>query len=311
MSTMNLPEPVGDLSLPLPLLHKGKVRNTYELGTDVGGNELLLMVATDRISAFDVVLPSLIPLKGDVLTQLSALWFTQTRHIVPNHFVALVTPHWLQSEFARTHGLSNMLEPVIGRAMVVKKTERIDVECIVRGYLAGSAWAEYQKDGTVWGEKLPPGLREGEQLPSPRFTPTTKAEQGHDKPLSHEAFIALVGDHSLALQIEAASLFLYAYARSYARERGLIVADTKMEFGLLGGEPILIDELLTPDSSRFWDASEYAPGKPIPSFDKQFVRDWLTAQGWNKEPPAPELPPDIIEQTSYRYLQVLGILTGP
>lgn len=300
-----------DLSLPLPLLHKGKVRHTYELGVDPEGNELLLMVATDRISAFDVVLPTLIPRKGEVLTQLSAFWFTQTKHFVPNHYVALVTNDWLQSEFARTHGLTDILKQVVGRAMVVKKAKRIDVECIARGYLAGSAWTEYKKHGTVWGKKLPAGLEESEQLPDLLFTPTTKAEHGHDQPLSPEDFITLVGDDDLALQMKAASLFLYVYARDYAEKRGLILADTKMEFGLLNHELILIDELLTPDSSRFWDASQYAPGSSPPSFDKQFVRDWLIASGWNKEPPAPELPPDIVEQTSHRYLRALGLLTGP
>jgi len=289
--------------LPLPVFVRGKVRDTYDLG------DLLLIVATDRISAFDVVLPCGIPNKGLVLNKLSAFWFNQTRDLVPNHVVeTLDDVHRLdvylpaKSRFAYPSYLE-------GRSMVVKKVKRIPIECVVRGYISGSAWAEYKEQGTVFGSHMPQGLRESQELPQPLFTPTTKAETGHDQPLSIEEMDKLVGG-AVAEGIREKSLAIYSYARGYARNRGIIIADTKFEFGLDGDRLIIIDELLTPDSSRIWDADLYNVGKSQESYDKQPVRDWLTASGWNKEPPAPMLPPDVIEATSQRYEQAYQRLTG-
>jgi len=289
--------------LPLPLFVRGKVRDTYDLG------ELLLIVATDRISAFDVVLPCGIPNKGLVLNKLSAFWFGQTKDLVPNHLVEMVDDvHHLDaylpagSRFAYPSYLA-------GRSMVVKKVKRIQVECVVRGYISGSAWAEYKEHGTVFGNPMPKSLKESQELPQPLFTPTTKAETGHDQPLSIEEMEKLVGG-VLAEEIREKSLAIYSYARGYARNRGIIIADTKFEFGLDGDRLILIDELLTPDSSRIWDADLYRVGESQGSYDKQPVRDWLTRSGWNKEPPAPMLPPDVIEATSKRYIQAYQRLTG-
>ena len=276
------------------LVYRGKVRDTHDLG-----DGLLLMVATDRISAFDVVLPTTIPDKGAVLCQMSAFWFEQTQSIVPNHLVALATSRpdlSIPPELAR-------------RAMVVKRARRIDVECVVRGYITGSAWAEYRKSGTVSGHPMPSGLREGDRFPEPRFTPTTKAEVGHDENMSFQDVVDMVGAET-AERLNVTSKTVYNFAHDLALERGIIIADTKMEFGYIDGELSLIDELLTPDSSRFWDASEYAPGKSQPNFDKQFVRDWLNAQGWDHEPPAPELPDDIVVRTRQRYLEAHQRLTG-
>jgi phosphoribosylaminoimidazole-succinocarboxamide synthase len=280
------------------LLHRGKVRDTYDLG-----DGRLLMVATDRISAFDSILPNGIPDKGAVLTQLSAFWFERTREVVPNHFIRV-------ADGTAADELPFDLPPELrGRSMIVKKAERLDVECVVRGYLAGSAWADYRETGRVFGVRLPPDLREGEALPEPMFTPTTKAEVGHDESISFSDLIQEIGpENATALRLR--SLALYKYAVMYARERGIIIADTKFEFGLLDGEAIVIDEMLTPDSSRFWPASEYEPGRPQDSFDKQFVRDWLSNSGWNREPPPPELPPDIVEKTAERYREALRRLTG-
>ena len=276
------------------LFHRGKVRDTYDLGDGV-----LLMVATDRISAFDLVLPTGIPEKGAVLCQLSAFWFEQTSHIVPNHLVALA----LDKE-----GLSVTRE-VARRAMVVRKAQRIDVECVVRGYITGSAWAEYRREGTVSGREMPTGLREGDRFPQPLFTPTTKAEVGHDENITIRQMEDMVG-REMTARIAETSIAVYEFARDIALDKGIIIADTKMEFGMIDGRLTLIDELLTPDSSRFWDASGYAPGKSQPNFDKQFVRDWLDAQGWDHEPPAPELPVDIVERTHQRYLEAYQTLTG-
>jgi phosphoribosylaminoimidazole-succinocarboxamide synthase len=280
------------------LLHRGKVRDTYDLG-----DGRLLMVATDRISAFDSILPNGIPDKGAVLTQLSAFWFERTREVVPNHFIRV-------ADGTAADELPFDLPPELrGRSMIVKKAERLDVECVVRGYLAGSAWADYRETGRVFGVRLPPDLREGDALPEPMFTPTTKAEVGHDESISFSDLIQEIGpENATALRLR--SLALYKYAVMYARERGIIIADTKFEFGLLDGEAIVIDEMLTPDSSRFWPASEYEPGRPQNSFDKQFVRDWLSNSGWNREPPPPELPPDIVEKTAERYREALRRLTG-
>ncbi|HEY8489992.1 MAG TPA: phosphoribosylaminoimidazolesuccinocarboxamide synthase [Dehalococcoidia bacterium] len=276
---------------------RGKVRDTYDLG------DRLLMVATDRISAFDVVMRDGIPHKGAVLTQLSAFWFEATREVVPNHFIRLITgpdnpdvPFPVPEEFT-------------GRAMLVHKARRIDAECIVRGYLAGSAWAEYRETGTAYGIKLPPGLRESDELPSPIFTPTTKAETGHDEPLTWEQFVDLVGPQPAEV-MKVRSLALYQYAAGYARERGIIIADTKFEFGELGDEIIVIDEVLTPDSSRFWPADQYQPGRGQPSFDKQYLRDWLAESGWNREPPPPDLPAEVVRVTSEKYLEAFRRITG-
>jgi phosphoribosylaminoimidazole-succinocarboxamide synthase len=289
--------------LPLPLFFRGKVRDTYELG------DRLLIIATDRISAFDVVLPAGIPQKGLVLNQLSAFWFNQTQGLVPNHLLEMVDD---------IHRLDAYLPPgsrltypsyLAGRSMVVKKVKRTPVECVVRGYLAGSGWAEYKKQGTVGGMSLPEGLEQSQELPQPLFTPTTKADTGHDQPLAMGEMERLVGT-ALAEEMKQKSLAIYSYARGYAITRGLIIADTKFEFGLDGDRLILIDELLTPDSSRIWDAKRYEVGQSQESYDKQPVRDWLTRSGWNMEPPAPALPPDVIKATSKRYEQAYERLTG-
>ena len=287
-------------------MHRGKVRDTYQLTDD-----LLLMVATDRISAFDVVLPNGIPDKGAALNRMSAFWFSLTDHIVPNHLVALADgPD--AAAYADNPVIANpaYTEDGVGRqAMIVKKAERIDIECIVRGYITGSAWGEYRRQGTVSGKPMPTGLVEGDMFPEPLFTPTTKAEEGHDENMTDEQVVDMVGAET-AQRLADISKAVYLHAHDYAKDRGIVLADTKMEFGFLNGELILIDELLTPDSSRFWDAEGYAPGKSQPSYDKQFVRDYLTAQGWNQEPPAPELPDDIVQQTAELYRQAYRLLTG-
>ena len=286
------------------LLHKGKVRDTYDLG-----NGLLLMVSTDRISAFDVILPNGIPHKGIVLSHLSAFWFRKTEPIIMNHFVSLAGEKDQLGEYANHPALSNLPESIKQRSMVVRQAKRIDVECIVRGYLAGSAWSEYQKFGTISGIKAPPGLREADRLTDPLFTPTTKAEIGHDENMTYQQVEALVGSKT-ANDLKTISIDIYRHAHEYALTKGIIIADTKMEFGLLDGQLILFDELLTPDSSRFWDLELYEPGQSPPNFDKQFVRDWLGTIGWDKEPPAPSLPDQIIQKTSERYMQAYTLLTG-
>ena len=286
------------------LLHRGKVRDTYDLG-----NGLMLMVATDRISAFDVVLPTGIPQKGLVLSQLSAFWFRETDNLCHNHFVCMADDPQIAVEY-KNHPLMAQLPPTVARqSMVVRRAQRIDIECIVRGYMAGSAWAEYSRSGTVCGVPMPEGLVEGERLAQPMFTPTTKAEEGHDQNMSRPEVVSLVGE-SLAERLEVESIAIYNYALDYAHRRGIILADTKMEFGLLDERLIVIDELLTPDSSRFWDAVSYHPGRSQPNFDKQYVRDWLIAQGWNREPPAPALPDEVIQKTSQRYIEAYHRLTG-
>jgi phosphoribosylaminoimidazole-succinocarboxamide synthase len=286
------------LETPLPnLAHRGKVRDLYDLG------DRLLIVATDRVSAFDVVLPTGIPGKGAVLTQLSAFWFERTRTVVPNHFLRLAngTPD---------DGLPFSLPPeLIGRSSIVRKAERLPVECIVRGYMAGSAWSEYQKQGTVCGVRQPPGMAESEEFPEPLFTPTTKADVGHDENLTSDEYVSLLG-LEVANAVRLRSLALYKYGAHLARERGIIIADTKFEFGLLDGEPIVIDEILTPDSSRFWDAETYRSGTHMEAYDKQFLRDWLLASDWDREPPAPELPTDVVEETSRLYREIYRRLTG-
>jgi phosphoribosylaminoimidazole-succinocarboxamide synthase len=286
------------LETPLPnQAHRGKVRDLYDLG------DRLLIVATDRISAFDVVLPTGVPGKGAVLTQLSAFWFARTADVMPNHFLRL-------ADGSPADDLPFALpKELIGRSSIVRKAERLPVECIVRGYMAGSAWSEYQKQGTVCGVHLPPGIRESEPFPEPMFTPTTKAEVGHDENLTSEEYVELLG-MEVANAVRLRSLALYKYGAMFARERAIIIADTKFEFGLLDSEPIVIDEILTPDSSRFWDAAEYEPGKHQEAYDKQFVRDWLLRSDWNREPPAPALPPEVVEETARLYRTIHQRLTG-
>jgi phosphoribosylaminoimidazole-succinocarboxamide synthase len=284
---------IRETNLPNPF-HRGKVRDTYQID-----DSTLLMVATDRISAFDVVLPTAIPEKGAVLCQMSAFWFHKTAHILPNHFLDLASDRPeldLPDEIAR-------------RAMVVRKAQRIDVECIARGFITGSAWAEYRKSGTVQGLPMPTGLREGDEFPQVLFTPTTKAEVGHDENLTFSQVVDMVGA-DLADRLRDATIEVYGHARDLARQQGIIIADTKIEFGIIDDELVLIDELLTPDSSRFWDREGYAPGKSQPNFDKQYVRDWLDSYGWDHEPPAPELPIDVVEMTRQRYFEAYSRLTG-
>lgn len=287
---------ISNTNLPNPL-HQGKVRDTYDLG-----DGYLLMIATDRISAFDVVLPTAIPEKGLVLSRLSAYWFGKTDHIVPNHLVAMADE---PENFPDTPGINlitSLPSNIASRSMIVKRAKRIDIECVVRGYITGSAWAEYQSTGTVGGRDMPSGMLEGDPFPQSLFTPTTKAETGHDMPMSPEDVIELVGK-DMALKLEDISRQVYEFAHADARSKGIIIADTKMEFGEINSDLILIDELLTPDSSRFWDASQYEPGKSQPNFDKQYVRDWLIASGWDREPPAPALPIDVINKTNERYIE--------
>ncbi len=284
---------VHETNLP-NLLYRGKVRDTYPVD-----DETLLMVATDRISAFDVVLPTGIPNKGAALNQISAFWFDKTSHLVPNHLI----------EMAADRSDLDIPNEIAKRAMVVKKADRIDVECVVRGFITGSAWSEYRRSGTVQGNPMPDGLREGDPFPEILFTPTTKAEVGHDENMSFEEVVDMVGQE-MAERLRDTTIEVYSYARDFAKECGIIIADTKMEFGTIDGELILIDELLTPDSSRFWDAEGYEPGKSQPNYDKQFVRDWLDAAGWDHEPPAPELPEDVVAKTIERYAEAYRKLTG-
>ena len=279
-----------------PLLKSGKVREVFDLG------DRLLFVATDRISAFDCILPTPITDKGRVLTQLSLFWFKQLRDVVKNHFITANTAEYPAP--LRRHAAA--LE---GRSMLVCKAQVLPVECVVRGYLAGSGWAEYRTAGTVCGERLPAGLFECSELPQPLFTPSTKAAAGHDENISFARMQEIVGAETAGL-VQRASLALYGAARQYARSRGIIIADTKFEFGVVNGAVLLIDEVLTPDSSRFWPAEQYAPGAAQPSFDKQYVRDYLLTLDWNKEPPAPALPAEVVQQTRAKYLQALRMLTG-
>ncbi len=276
----------------LPLFRRGKVREMYAVD-----DERLLMVASDRVSAFDVIMDEPIPGKGAVLTALSAFWFRKTADQVRNHLIS-----------DRIHDLPAHLrevEPSIaGRWLLVRRAERIDIECVVRGFLSGSAWAEYRRLGTVAGEALPAGLVESARLDAPIFTPAIKAESGHDENIARVRLAVLVGAER-AQQLENLSLRLYTAGADHAASRGLILADAKFEFGVLNGEVILIDEALTPDSSRYWPADQYAPGGPQPSFDKQFLRDFLDASGWNKEPPPPPLPSEVISGTAARYEEAL------
>jgi phosphoribosylaminoimidazole-succinocarboxamide synthase len=285
----------------LKLLARGKVRDIYDLG------DKLLIIATDRLSAFDVVLPTPIPEKGRVLTQMSAFWFQRTARIAPNHLISAEF-----KEIVRELPRGVKLDPALfdGRMMLVKKAKRLDAECVVRGYLAGSGWKEYQKTGAVCGHLLPKGLMEAEKLPEPIFTPSTKASVGHDQNITREEMAKIVGKEP-AKELERLSLALYHAAGSYMEQCGLILADTKFEFGTLEGEIILIDEAVTPDSSRFWDIQHYRPGSSPESFDKQFVRDYLERIGWNKTPPGPALPADVVQGTSQRYREALRRLECP
>jgi phosphoribosylaminoimidazole-succinocarboxamide synthase len=282
--------------LPLPLFSTGKVRDTFDLG------DRLLMIASDRISAFDSVMPNGIPDKGRVLTQLSAFWFRRMGDIIPNHLISVDVADLPESVGAQRDELA-------GRFMIVKKAKRIDFECVARGYLAGSGWADYQRTSSVCGVALPAGLRQADKLPQPIFTPATKAETGHDLNISLAEMQAVVGAE-LGQRIADVTLAIYAAAAAYALERGIIIADTKLEFGLLDGELILIDEVLTPDSSRYWPLSDYHPGGSPPSFDKQYLRDWLEASGWDKNPPAPALSPEVTEGVTSRYREAYKRLTG-
>jgi phosphoribosylaminoimidazole-succinocarboxamide synthase len=276
--------------------YRGKVRDIYDLG------DRLLIVATDRISAYDVVLPTAIPGKGAILTRMSAFWF-ETLAAVGDHHLLSIDPADFPAPF-RDH--ADVLD---GRAMYVHRTERVDFECVVRGYLAGSGWREYRSTGRVCGIQLPLGLTESDRLETPIFTPATKADTGHDENVSYETMAAAIGD-DLASTLRDCSLAIYEEARRHAEARGILIADTKIEFGLVDGRPIVIDELLTPDSSRFWPADAYAPGRSQTAFDKQFVRDHLDATGWDHTPPAPKLPPEVVERTGARYREALDRLTA-
>ena len=275
------------------LIYSGKVRDTHD-----AGNGLLLMVSTDRISAYDVVLPNAIPGKGAVLNQISAFWFAQTEHIVPNHLVQMGLDR-----------ATDLPESIKRRSMYVRKADRIDIECVARGYITGSALQEYSDAGTVAGLKIPSGMVEGDLFPSPIFTPATKAEEGHDENISVEHMADLIGAE-LTSKLQNITLKIYDFAHEFALNKGSIIADTKLEFGLIDGNITLIDELLTPDSSRFWDRDGYQPGSIQPNFDKQFVRDWLNSQQWNREPPAPDLPAEIVSKTAVRYEDAFVKITG-
>jgi len=289
--------PLLDVDLPgIKKVKSGKVREMFELG------DCFLMVATDRISAFDCIMPNGIPRKGEVLTQLSHFWFDQLKTIVANHRLAL-------AEDPLPPPLKSYESKLARRTMIVKKAQPLPVECVVRGYLAGSGWKEYQQSQTVCGIHLPAGLVEASELPEPIFTPATKAETGHDINISFEQAAQRIGPEA-AEQVRALSVQIYMAARRYAQQRGIIIADTKFEFGYYQGSLILIDEVLTPDSSRFWPAALYEPGRSQPSFDKQFLRDYLETLAWNKTPPAPALPPEIVNNTRDKYLEAYRMLIG-
>jgi phosphoribosylaminoimidazole-succinocarboxamide synthase len=290
-----------ETNLPLDKPFKGKVRDTYVL------NDKLLIIATDRISAFDYILPNGIPDKGRVLNQISAFWFNKTRHIIPNHLITAVDSIEILNELV--HSNKPLPDYLIGRSMLVHKAKRINIEAVVRGYLSGSAWADYKKTGIISGIHQSISLKESEKLAEPLFTPTTKADIGHDMPINKQEMHNQFGKE-LSDLIEIKSIEVYQFAQKYALNKGIILADTKFEFGFLNDTIILIDEILTPDSSRFWDASKYEVGTTQPSFDKQPVRDWLETSGWNKIPPVPSLPNDIVQKTSKRYKTAYKMITG-
>lgn len=290
------------IDIPFTFLRRGKVRDIYEVDPDH-----LLVVTTDRISAFDCILPNGIPHKGEVLTRLSAFWFDRMARLVSNHLVSADVEKFPPGLLDRIPAESRRY--LTGRSMLVRRADVIPFECVVRGYLAGSGWKEYRQSGTICGRSLPPGLVESDRLPQAVFTPATKAESGHDINVPVETMAAAIGA-DLTRQLEEVSLAIYHQASEYAASRGIIIADTKFEFGLRDGQIILIDELLTPDSSRFWPANSYAPGGAQPSFDKQYLRDYLETLDWNKQPPAPPLPAAIVAATSTRYLEAFRLLTG-
>jgi phosphoribosylaminoimidazole-succinocarboxamide synthase len=274
----------------LPLRASGKVREIYDVGDE------LLIVASDRISTYDVVHPTPIPDKGAVLTGLSTFWFERTSEIVPNHVISV------------TDGVP---DEVRGRGMVVRRLEMLSVECVVRGYITGSGWKDYQRTGAVSGIELPAGLRESDRLPEPIFTPSTKADVGHDEAIDFEGAVELIGDRGLAERAREVSIALYEHAAEHARERGIILADTKFELGLDADGTLTIgDEMCTPDSSRFWPADQYQPGRSQPSFDKQFVRDWASSTGWDRDPPAPAIPDEVVARTRKKYLEAYEMVTG-
>ncbi|NNE42825.1 MAG: phosphoribosylaminoimidazolesuccinocarboxamide synthase [Gemmatimonadetes bacterium] len=281
-------------SLPEPA-HRGKVRDVYDLGSQ------LILVATDRVSAFDVILGKPVPDKGRILTGISDWWFDQTRSVFPNHHITSDRANFPEP-FRDEPGLD-------GRSTLVHKADRVDVECVVRGYLAGSGWKEYQQSRSVCGVPLPEGLNKGSRLPEPIFTPTTKADEGHDEPITFEQMVDMVGA-DLSEELRRVSIEVYEFGHRIAEERGFLLADTKFEFGRVDGELILIDEVLTPDSSRYWRVEDYTPGHPPESWDKQVIRDFLDAQDWDKTPPAPEVPDEIIHRARERYLDVYRALTG-
>jgi phosphoribosylaminoimidazole-succinocarboxamide synthase len=287
---------VLETDLPMKIFRKGKVRDIYDLG------DKLLMITTDRISAFDYILPTGIPLKGKVLTALSVYWFGYTKNLIENHLITSDVTGFPEE-------LRKYSQILKGRSMLVRKSERIDIECVVRGYISGSAWKEYKEKGTVCGMEMPRGLKESDKFPQPIFTPAMKSDSGHDVNISVAEMARQVGN-DLTKELEEKSLRIYEKAAKKALDGKIIIADTKFEFGQIKGKTILIDELLTPDSSRFWPLDNYTPGKPQNSYDKQFIRDWLESIKWNKSPPAPPLPKDIVEKTMDRYLEAHKRITG-
>jgi phosphoribosylaminoimidazole-succinocarboxamide synthase len=293
---MTTSEVLLETRLPLPLLARGKVRDIYEIGGS------LLIVATDRISAFDYILPSGIPQKGEVLNRLSLFWFDFLKEMIPNHVLTADVnsyPGMLRAHAAQLRG----------RSMLVSRAEMVQVECVARGYLSGSGWKEYRDTGSICGIRLPAGLKESDRLPEPVFTPATKADTGHDENISFDRMTRTV-DPEIAERLRAITLAIYKKAAAYAETKGILIADTKFEFGFVQGKLVLADEVLTPDSSRFWPVSEYRPGGPQPSYDKQFVRDYLESIHWNKQPPAPVLPDDVVERTGLKYREAYSLLTG-
>jgi len=290
-------KPIFETSLPgIERRARGKVRDIYAAG------DFLVIVATDRLSAFDYILPTPIPYKGRVLTALTIFWLELLRDIVPNHFVSAEVGDYPR-EFLRYR------EQLEGRSMLVRRAKMIEVECVARGYLSGSGWKDYRRDGQICGLPLPAGLRESDRLPNPIFTPASKAQSGHDENISFEKVAHEIGG-VLAGRLSTLTLEIYARAAAYAETRGIVIADTKFEFGFVADELVLADEVLTPDSSRFWPSDKYTPGGPQPSFDKQYVRDYLESVHWNKQPPAPALPPEVIDQTSNKYQEAYRLLTG-
>ncbi len=296
-------EAVFETDLP-GLFHRGKVRDTYDLGDDQ-----LLMIASDRISAFDVVMDQPVPGKGVILTRMSAFWFEIIDHVMPNHVIASASDEVAMADVEKTGALIDLPPELARRSMVIKKADRLDIECVVRNYIAGSAWAEYEESGTMNGDPLPEGMKAADRFAEPVFTPSTKAASGHDMPLTRQEAKDLVGVETHQL-LEEKSLEVFQVAHDYAAERGMILVDTKFEFGYVDGELTIIDEVLTPDSSRYWDVNEWAPGNFPPAFDKQFLREWLLDTDWNREPPPPKLPDEIVEQTQARYLESYWRLSG-